>query len=219
LLTVMQPLLSPEFGRLVQRCSCAPCAALRSAVGAPVVRVPKRGELQDQREGISPLETRVLGLLALGLTNAQIGDRLGMTEQSVKRQLRVLFRKVGVTDRTAAALRAQELGLVDALEEGWLQAGLDVSGHAVTLLSADEQRTLALVSRGLSNHDIARTLNLAESTVKNRLGVVFRKLGVRDRTQAALAAVRLGLIRVESQSPPRQRRLQAAPQALSAVRR
>jgi DNA-binding NarL/FixJ family response regulator len=183
-------------------------------VGAPTVKLPRREQLQDRLDVVTASERRLLGLLALGLTNNQIGERVGVNEHTVKRHLRVVFRKVGASDRTAAALRAQELGFVETLEDGWLQAGLVVSNPAFTRLSGDERRTLALVSRGLSNRDIARTLNLAESTVKNRLRAMFKKLGVRDRTQAALAGVRLGLIRIDSQSTSRPRRIQAS-QALS----
>jgi NarL family two-component system response regulator LiaR len=53
---------------------------------------------------------------------------------------------------------------------------------------------LALLGRGLSNKRIARELGVAEKTVKTHVGHVLAKLGVTDRTQAALLAVREGLI-------------------------
>ena len=53
---------------------------------------------------------------------------------------------------------------------------------------------LALLGRGLSNKRIARELGVAEKTVKTHVGHVLAKLGVADRTQAALFAVRHGLI-------------------------
>jgi DNA-binding NarL/FixJ family response regulator len=78
----------------------------------------------------------------------------------------------------------------------------------VTLLTAEERRTLGLVGQGCSNKEIGRALHLAESTVKNRLSAIFRKLAVPDRTQAALIAVRLGLVRVEEDRHPKRRKLQ-----------
>jgi DNA-binding NarL/FixJ family response regulator len=52
---------------------------------------------------------------------------------------------------------------------------------------------LALIGRGLSNKRIARELGVAEKTVKTHVGHVLAKLGVTDRTQAALYAAREGL--------------------------
>src|SRR5207244_3121370 len=52
---------------------------------------------------------------------------------------------------------------------------------------------LGLLVAGRSNKEIARELRLAVSTVKNDLSALFRKLGARDRTQAAVRALALGL--------------------------
>jgi DNA-binding NarL/FixJ family response regulator len=57
------------------------------------------------------------------------------------------------------------------------------------LTMSDQQwRILELLSQGLPNKTIARKLGLAPSTVKNRLTAVFERLGVANRTQAAMAA-------------------------------
>ena len=61
-------------------------------------------------------------------------------------------------------------------------------------LSARELEILALVATGASNKEIAAELFIAEGTVKNHLTNILGKLGVRDRTQAALKAKELGLI-------------------------
>jgi DNA-binding NarL/FixJ family response regulator len=61
-------------------------------------------------------------------------------------------------------------------------------------LSSRELEILALVATGASNREIAATLFIAEGTVKNHLTNILGKLGVRDRTQAALKAKELGLI-------------------------
>lgn len=61
-------------------------------------------------------------------------------------------------------------------------------------LTERELELLRLVARGLSNKEIASTLDLAESTVKNRLSILFEKLDVKDRTQAAIYAMSHGLI-------------------------
>ena len=55
-------------------------------------------------------------------------------------------------------------------------------------LTEREQEVLALVGRGLANKQIARRLGIRESTVKAHLTSVFQRIGVRDRTSAALWA-------------------------------
>ncbi|MGZ8647865.1 MAG: response regulator [Solirubrobacteraceae bacterium] len=62
-------------------------------------------------------------------------------------------------------------------------------------LTPREREVLALVGRGMANKAIARELGLAEKTVKAHVSSILGKLGVADRTQAALYAVREGLTR------------------------
>jgi DNA-binding NarL/FixJ family response regulator len=61
-------------------------------------------------------------------------------------------------------------------------------------LTARERGVLAEVARGRSNREIARALSLSEKTVKTHVSAILGKLGVQDRTQAALHAVRTGLV-------------------------
>jgi DNA-binding NarL/FixJ family response regulator len=60
-------------------------------------------------------------------------------------------------------------------------------------LTKRELDILALLAEGRSNRDISRHLFLSEKTVKAHLAAVFRKLGVTNRTQAAMAAVSMGM--------------------------
>lgn len=62
-------------------------------------------------------------------------------------------------------------------------------------LSQREREVLQLVASGMSNKEIGRALYLAEGTVKNHLTHIFEKLGVQDRTSAALRAREMGAIR------------------------
>jgi DNA-binding NarL/FixJ family response regulator len=61
-------------------------------------------------------------------------------------------------------------------------------------LSEREKEVLRLLAQGLSNREIAERLVLAEGTVKNHVTTILQKLGVRDRTQAALRARQMGLL-------------------------
>jgi DNA-binding NarL/FixJ family response regulator len=61
-------------------------------------------------------------------------------------------------------------------------------------LTPREREVLALIGRGMANKVIARELSLSEKTVKAHVSSILAKLGVTDRTQAALYAVRAGLV-------------------------
>lgn len=63
-------------------------------------------------------------------------------------------------------------------------------------LSTRERQVLALLAAGKCNKEIASALGLAEVTVKCHLSVIFLRLGVSDRTQAVIAAVRRGLVHI-----------------------
>jgi len=68
------------------------------------------------------------------------------------------------------------------------------SSASPVALTGREREVLALVGRGLANKQIARELSIAEKTVKTHVSHVLSKLGLADRTQAALYAVRVGLV-------------------------
>ena len=95
-------------------------------------------------------------------------------EPSVARKLMTEFA------RTADTHRDGNMGLPDPLSER-------------------EEGILILMAQGLTNPEIGYKLSLAEGTVKNYVTTILQKLGVRDRTQAALRARELGMLKGPSQ--------------------
>jgi DNA-binding NarL/FixJ family response regulator len=63
-------------------------------------------------------------------------------------------------------------------------------------ISAREEEVLQLVADGLSLPEVAAALYISVKTVKNHLASIYAKLDARDRTQAVLRAVRMGIIRL-----------------------
>ncbi len=87
----------------------------------------------------------------------------------------------------------------------WLDAGVgavtgpymvDPNEHFIPL-SAREMEILQHVTRGKSNKEIAQLLGISHQTVKNHMTSILKKLDVRDRTQAAVYALRRGWVRAQ----------------------
>jgi DNA-binding NarL/FixJ family response regulator len=66
-------------------------------------------------------------------------------------------------------------------------------------LSSREMEVLGFVTKGMSNKEIASLLGISHQTVKNHVTSILQKLGVEDRTQAALYALRRGWVRLQTQ--------------------
>jgi NarL family two-component system response regulator LiaR len=94
------------------------------------------------------------------------------------------------------AIRAAREGdaVIDPKAAGRLLDALARRPQATHSLTPRELDVLAFLGRGLPNKQIARELGVSEKTVKAHVGRILAKLGVSDRTQAALVAVREGLV-------------------------
>lgn len=77
------------------------------------------------------------------------------------------------------------------------EIAMPMSERVVSQLSPREIEVLCHVAKGLSNKEIASALNVVEGTIKLHLTSILAKLGVSDRTQAILTAVKRGIIRIE----------------------
>lgn len=98
----------------------------------------------------------------------------------------------------ARAVRAAHAGeaLLDPVVAARLVETLaaDDGQEPLDRLTPREREVLVLIGRGYSNKRIANELELSEKTVKTHVGHVLAKLGVTDRTQAAVVAVRAGIV-------------------------
>jgi NarL family two-component system response regulator LiaR len=134
---------------------------------APRVRVVVLTSFLDDDKLLPALRAGAAGYL---LKNAQ--------PQELVRAVRAAHAGEAVLDPVVGAR------LVDTLAAG---------DEPLDRLTRREREVLALIARGLPNKRIARELAVSEKTVKTHVGHVLAKLGVTDRTQAAVIAVRAGL--------------------------
>jgi len=77
------------------------------------------------------------------------------------------------------------------------QIATRIGERLLAQLSPREMEVLKLVARGLSNKEIAAQLGLVVGTVKIHVASIFTKLGVSDRTQALVVAVKRGIIDID----------------------
>jgi len=127
---IFEALRSGAVGYLLKACSAdklnesVRAAAKGASVLEPAVTARVMAELNrlSAREGRKPTqalsdplserELAVLQLLTEGCSNKEIGSRLNITEGTVKNHMTNVLGKLGVLDRTQAALRAREMGLI-----------------------------------------------------------------------------------------------------------
>ncbi len=122
-------------------------------------------------------DERLLGAIRAGAAGYLLKNA---EPQEVVRAVRAASAGQALLDPAVAARVVESIADRDAV------AGADS-------LTPRELEVLALIARGRSNKRIAQELGIAEKTVKTHVGHVLAKLGVTDRTQAAVIAVRTGL--------------------------
>jgi two-component system response regulator DegU len=100
-----------------------------------------------------------------------------------------------INDEAMSADEVQ-LWVANQLEELSGPYTVDSEEHYIPL-SPREMEILKYVTQGMSNQEIALTLQISQQTVKNHMTSILRKLNVQDRTQAAISAIRRGWVRIQ----------------------
>ncbi|GKX42857.1 response regulator transcription factor [Pectobacterium odoriferum] len=94
--------------------------------------------------------------------------------------------KTSPVDSIAQALKTVSMGMVCLPDDGVIYEGWSVDNSVKGKLSERQHEVLQLIASGASNKQISRTLNISAGTVKSHLESIFRRLNVRNRTQAAI---------------------------------
>jgi two-component system, NarL family, response regulator LiaR len=152
-------------------------------------------ELRARGGGVSTGRPRVIVLTSFldderllpALEAGAAGYLLKNSEPAeLARAIRAAHAGEAIIDPTVAARLVRALSDTDRTRPG--------AAQAFEQLTNRERQILALIAGGRSNKRIALELGIAEKTVKTHVGHVLAKLGVSDRTQAAVLAVQEGLV-------------------------
>lgn len=181
------------------------------------------GEAMDGDEALRLVEMHapdvvLMDLVLPGMDGIETTREIRQRFPSVKV---IVLTSLSGQDRVVPALRAGAIGYllkdvqpdelvraVLAAHRGQPQLHPDVTKHlvmqaaqegAAPRISADEltpreREVLSLIGQGRSNKEIAADLGVAETTVKTHVSSILSKLGVEDRTQAAVLGIKQGLV-------------------------
>lgn len=152
-------------------------ATRRLKKSLPECRVIVLTTFTDNETIFDALRAGAVGYLLKDVGSAQLAD-----------SVRATARGESILDPSVAAKVVQEFSRVSNMVPATNSEVLPEP------LSEREVELLGLIASGLSNKEIADALFITEGTVKNHITHILGKLGVRDRTQAALKAKELGLI-------------------------
>jgi len=152
-------------------------ATRRLKQSLPECRVIMLTTFNDNESVFDALRAGAVGYLLKDVGSAQLAE-----------SIRATSRGESILDPSVAAKVVAEFSRVSSMVPSTSSEVLPEP------LSEREIELLSLLASGSSNKEIAETLFITEGTVKNHVTHILGKLGVRDRTQAALRAKELGLI-------------------------
>lgn len=173
----------------------------RDAIAAVAALQPRVAVLDLKMPGGDPVQT-IRGLRA-AWPQLEILVFTSFAEDSLVRDVLAAgatgyLLKDALSGDLIAAVRQVAAGLpwLHATVQRQLVARLRGPADETVALTAREQSVLELIAQGLSNKAIARRLALTEGTVKGYVSQILQKIGINDRTQAAMYAVRKGLVKL-----------------------
>ncbi len=172
----------------------AEAVSMVEALGPDVLLLDLKMPVLDGLGALTELAARGLQVRAIVLTS--VSDRGDVAPVIRAGAAGFLYKDVDPAALVQAirAVHGGQVLLAPEAAEAVLAASPESdTADAVAMLTERERDVLRLIAAGHSNREIARELVIAEKTVKTHVSNVLMKLGVQDRTQAALYAVRHGL--------------------------
>jgi len=136
-----------------------------------------------QNEGIAFLEEIIHRFPALRVVMVLAKKESRWGEQVMQRNVMAVIPRNASPERFAAVLDSVSRGMICFPGE-WLRQ--QASQEALLTLSERQREVLKRLAAGESNKEISRSLNISAATVKAHLEALFRRLDVKNRTQAAM---------------------------------
>lgn len=136
-----------------------------------------------QKEGIAFLEEIIHRFPALRVVMVLARKETRWGEQMMQRNVMAIIPRNASPERFAAVLDSVSRGMICFPGE-WLRQ--QASQEALLTLSERQREVLKRLAAGESNKEISRSLNISAATVKAHLEALFRRLDVKNRTQAAM---------------------------------
>ncbi|WP_010426017.1 helix-turn-helix transcriptional regulator [Enterobacter mori] len=149
---------------------------------APAAIVMIDGDL-IQKEGIAFLGEIIHRFPALRVVMVLARKETRWGEQMMQRNVMAIIPRNANPERFAAVLDSVSRGMICFPGE-WLRQ--QASQEALLTLSERQREVLKRLAAGESNKEISRSLNISAATVKAHLEALFRRLDVKNRTQAAM---------------------------------
>jgi len=177
---------------------------IKPAVAVVDVNLPELNGQQLTRQIVSEkISTRILLLTAYDDTEQKLhAMRVGAAAYCTKDvRPEVLVKIIRQVNAGKYVIDEQTYDSDEIM--AWLANNTDGSlrsysdpGEPFRPLSAREMEVLTYITKGMSNKEIAALLGISHQTVKNHVTAILRKLGVEDRTQATIYALKLGWVRL-----------------------
>lgn len=152
-----------------------------------VVAVRNEPPFRDPR-GLTPRQRHVAHLVSMGHSNKEVAYALGLSASAVSTHVSAVLRRLGLR-RREQLVAALSPGPARTTKSRMGNAVVGVASTPVAVPGADhglteaEREVVAGVVRGLSDREIAAERGVAPRTVANQLRSVFRKVGVRSRSE------------------------------------
>lgn len=168
--------------------------AIKAAIQTRVVLLTSHAREEDVSAGLvagaDAYCLKNISLLQLALAVRAVRDGAIWLDPGIARQFIGLINQSAPTSLTSPASPASLTGNIQLKPD----TVADSTPNNRVSLSAREHEVLALLVEGLSNQEVGNRLHISTETVKTHMRRIMEKLGVSDRTQAAVKAVKEGLI-------------------------